>query len=170
LPDPEGIQRAMLAFLHQHSIEHRLYHHRPVLNYDDAELARQESGFDGTEGKVLICQTGDTFAVFVTLQGRRLDMNAVRQILGRKVHLANTGDLQHHFAATPGSAYPFGFDVSIPILVDPAIYNEALLLYSMPIVTTTLQISGSEMRRIMAVVENPVMQGTPWFMQGVRTT
>jgi Ala-tRNA(Pro) deacylase len=149
----------MQAILDRSGAEHRLYEHRPVLSYEDAELARREAGFSGTEGKALVVAADDRFAVFLTRQGTRLDTKAVRQALGaKKVRVASADDLRERFAAQPGAAYPFGFADDIPILVDPAIYSEDSMLFSAPLPTVTLQIRGRDLRGLLEGLRNNVLE------------
>jgi hypothetical protein len=64
------------------------------------------------------------------------------------------------FAAEPGAAYPFGFDETIPIYVDPAVYDEEWLLLSLVLPTETVQIRGADIRKVFASVANPVEEVT----------
>jgi Ala-tRNA(Pro) deacylase len=156
---PEQAQSNMQAILDRSGARFRLYEHRPVLSYADADLARREAGFTGTEGKALVVAADERFAVFLTVQGTRLDPGAVRQALGvKKVRVASADDLRDRFAAQPGAAYPFGFDDDIPILVDPAIYAEEWMLFSAPLPTVTLQIRGRDLRHLLEALPNEVVE------------
>jgi Ala-tRNA(Pro) deacylase len=159
---PEQAQTNMQAILDRSGARFRLYEHRPVLSYTDAELARQEAGFTGTEGKALVVAADERFAVFLTVQGTRLDTRAVRHALGvKKVRVASADDLLDHFAALPGAAYPFGFAGDIPILVDPAIYAEDWMLFSAPLPTVTHQFRGHDLKELLAGLPNVVVELRP---------
>ncbi len=153
--DPHAAYEEILRLLDDAATPYRLYHHRPVLSYEEAELARQEAGFEGTEGKVVICRVDDGFAVYVTLQGRRLRQRAMKQLLGvRKVRLATVDELRETFGAEPGCAYPFGFDSDIPIVLDRTIYDEEWLLFSAALSTTTIQLRGHDLRSFVGHLPN----------------
>lgn len=141
-----------------------MYSHRPVTSYADAELAKIEAGFDGTEGKVVITGSDTGFAAFLTLQHRRVNLRALGRLLaGGRQRLATPDDLSQHFATVPGAAYPFGFADDIPLVVDPLVLDQEQLLYGMPEPTSTLQISGHDFRTLLDTLPNPVylLEGTP---------
>lgn len=151
------IQARALELLAGSGVEFALFTHQPVTSYADAELARVEAGFSGTEGKVVITGSDAGFAAFLTLQHRRVDLRGLRRLLGTgKQRLATPDDLARHFATVPGAAYPFGFDDAIPLVVDPLTFDEAQLLYGMPDPTTTLQIPGLAFRALVDFLPNPV--------------
>ncbi len=132
-----------------------MFHHRPVRTYDDAAQAREEAGFVGTEGKCPVLRVGDGLAVCTTLQGRRVDLDRLRDHLGvRKVRLATPDELRTHLAAEPGNAYPFGFDSSVRIIVDPAVYAEEWLLFSPALATVTVQVRGRDLRWLFRGLSN----------------
>ncbi len=140
---------------------YHVYQHRPIRNYDDAELARQESGFFGTESKSLVLKSGDTYLVYFTLAGNRIDLKAIRAHFGGpKPKIVSDAELWDHFVAEAGAAYPFGFDDRYPIYVDPAIYNEEWLLLSLVLATETVQVRGTDLRRVFEIVANPVEEVT----------
>ncbi len=158
---PEIARQRMIDLLDAAEADYTVYTHRPIRNYDDAELARRESGFVGTESKSLVLRSGDDVLVYVTLAGRRVDFKAVRAHLGGpKPKILTDDELWSRFAAKPGAAYPFGFDASVRIYVDPEIYSEEWLLLSLVLPTETVQVRGGDLRRVFANVANPVEEVT----------
>ncbi|HEU5424756.1 MAG TPA: YbaK/EbsC family protein [Nitrolancea sp.] len=157
--DPAAISDEMLAILDRTGAQYHAYRHRPVLSYEDAEAVGREQGWSGTEGKVVVCRADDGYAVYVTRQGERLDQRAMKRALGvRKLRVASADELRAGFAAEPGAAYPFGFAAEVPILVDPAIYDEDWLLFSAALPTVTLRIRGRDLRRLFAGLANHVSE------------
>lgn len=149
----------IIALLDGLSIPYRTWEHRPVLNYDDAELARQEAGFDGVESKAVVCDTDRGLVVYLTTADKRMDQRAVKRLTGaRSVRLASPETLMEQLGAVPGSAYPFGFAADIPIVVDPALYDLDTLLFSPALPTVTVQISGRDLRRILDAIGNEVLE------------
>lgn len=158
---PELARQRMIDLMDAVDAEYKVYTHRPIQNYDDAELARQESGFAGTESKSLVLKSGEDIIVYVTLAGRRVDFKAVRAHLGGpKPKILADEELWSRFAAEPGAAYPFGFDKDVRIYVDPDIYGEEWLLLSLVLPTETVQIPGEDIRKVFAKVANPVEEVT----------
>lgn len=157
--DPHRVYEGILHLLDAAGIEYRLYHHRPVLSYVEADLARAESGFEGTEGKVVVCRVDEGFAVYVTTQGRRLDQRAVKRLLDvTKLRLATAEELRDRFGAEPSCDYPFGFAPEIPIVIDVAIYDEDWLLFSPALPTTTIQLRGRDLHALTAGLPNPILE------------
>jgi Ala-tRNA(Pro) deacylase len=151
----------MLDALDAVGAEYKLYVHRPIRNYDDAELARQESGFEGTESKSMVLKSGDDVFVYMTLAGQRVDIKGIRAHLGGpKPKIVGDEELMARFAAEPGAAYPFGFDEDVPIYVDPAVFNEEWLLLSAVLPTETLLIRGEDLRKVITHVPNRVEEVT----------
>ncbi|MGI8485222.1 MAG: YbaK/EbsC family protein [Thermomicrobiales bacterium] len=110
----------ILAQLGRIGADFSVFTHRPIRSYEDAELARQESGFSGTESKSMVLKSGDATFVYVMLAGRRVDFKAMRaRIGGPKPKILTDEELIEKMGAEPGSAFPFGFGPEIPIYVDP---------------------------------------------------
>lgn len=153
----EAARQRMLDLMDAVGADYKVYTHCPIRNYDDAELARQESGFVGIESKSLVLKSGEDVIVYVTLAGRRVDFKAVRAHLGGpKPKILGDEELWSRFAAEPGAAYPFGFDDGVRIYVDPDIYAEDWLLLSLVLPTETVQIRGADIRKVFAYVANAV--------------
>ncbi len=158
---PEAAKQRMIEVMDTVGADYKVYTHRPIRNYDDAELARQESGFFGTESKSLVLKSGEAVIVYVTLAGRRVDFKAVRAHLGGpKPKILGDEELWSRFAAAPGAASPFGFDVDVRTYVDPAIYDEEWVLLSLVLPTETVQIRGQDIRKVFAHVPNLVEEVT----------
>lgn len=143
------------------SAEYKVFTHRPIRNYEDAELARQESGFFGTESKSMVLKSGDAIFVYVTLAGRRVDFKAMRaHIGGPKPRILTDEELAEKMGAEPGSAFPFGFGPEIPICVDPEVFTQEWILISPAISTETIQMHGADLQKIYAGLENPITEVT----------
>lgn len=148
---------AMMALFARHGVTFETFTHRPIRTYEDADIARAESGFRGTEGKSLVLRFGDRYAVYTTLQGTRVDFKAPRRLLGgEKPRLATAEELREEFGAEPGNAYPFGFDPSVQVLVDPAVFEQEWILFSSPGSQTTLQVRGADLRPVYDDLPNQI--------------
>lgn len=148
---------SVLDALTRANATYHLYEHRPVLSYEDAELARQESGFTGTESKSMVLRSGENLLVYVTLAGKRVDFKAMRAHLGGpKPKLVTDDDLREHFGAEPGNAYPLGFDSAIPVAVDPEVFAQEWVVFSPAVPTETVQVRGEDLRGVYALLGNPL--------------
>ena len=153
----QAVLKRMVMLLDASGADYRLYRHRPIHSYEDALEAQQEAGFEGDESKALVCRAKSGYLVYVTLQGRRMDMAAVSQLTGTgKLRLARPEELHDDFAAEPGAAYPFGFAGDIPVVIDPIIFDVEWFLCSAAEPTVTLQIRGADLCRLYESLANPV--------------
>lgn len=159
--DPQTACNNILTLLDQNEVEYKLYQHKPILSYEDAEEVRKEVGYTGTEGKCLVLKTDDTFIVYVTTAGNKVNFNAIKSHLGvLKVKLASGEELGEHFGAVPGCAYPFGFDSRFAIFVDPAIYDLDWLLFSPALPTATVQAKGNHLKKLFQSLPNKTEEVT----------
>lgn len=155
--DMNEIANRIIGILDDAGAEYKLYEHRPVLTYDDIELVAKETGWEGTEMKNLVMKAGEDFVVYVTMQGVRSDTKAMKKYLGvKKLRMATDGELDEHFGAQPGNAYPFGFGEDIRILVDPDIYAQEWLLFSPCRPSATVQVRGKDLEKVFASLPNQV--------------
>lgn len=159
MSDPQIARARILDALDRAGATYHRFTHRPVMNYDDAELARQESGFIGTESKSMVLRIGDGFLVYVTVAGQRVDFKAMRAHLGGpKPKLVTDEDLRSHFGAEPGNAYPLGFDAAIPVCVDPEVLAQEWLLFSPAVPTETVQVRGEDLKAVYDLLGNPFQE------------
>lgn len=153
------IKDHMLELLTQVGVEYKVFEHAPILSYEDAERVQKEAGYIGTEGKSLVLKTDDTFIVYMTIQGQKVNFDAIKDTLQvNKVRLASAEELQEHFGAQPGCAYPFGFDEKYAIYVDPVVYEQEWLVFSPCLPTLTVQAKGAQLRNIFDTLSNRVIE------------
>ncbi len=151
----------ILAQLGRIGADFSVFTHRPIRTYEDVELARQESGFSGTESKSMVLRSGDFIFVYVTLAGRRVDFKAMRARIGdAKPKILTDEELIEKTGAQAGSAFPFGFGPEVPIYVDPDVFLQDWILISPAIPTETIQMHGSDLQKIYSTIENPVEEVT----------
>ena len=157
MTDPRQAYETIIGLLDAQAVEYALFHHRPILTYEDAAAVANDAGFGGVEGKCLVLNVDGRFAVYTTLAGARVDFKRIRAHLGaRKVRLATADELRTHFGAEPGNAYPFGFAADVRILVDPALYALEWVLFSPALHTATIQVRGADLPRVFRNLPNSV--------------
>jgi len=157
--NPEVIYKKLISLLDNCHVEYKLFTHRPALTYDELAVIQAEVGFLGTEMKCLVMKADENFIVYITLQGQRVDYQVIAErVGGKKVRLATPEELLEHFGATPGCAYPFGFDASYDIYVDPTIYKEEWLLFSPVVPTQTVQARGADLKKAFDALENHISE------------
>ncbi len=159
--NPQEQYEHVINLLDQNAVEYKLFEHRAALTYEDLEQVQKETGFFGTEAKCMVLNIGEGFIVYVTLQGKRLDMDTIKESLGvSKVKLATPEELKEYFGAEPGCAYPFGFDDNIAIYIDPQIYQQEWLLFSPVLPTRTVQARGQDLQKVFNTLSNKVTEVT----------
>jgi len=107
----------------------------------------------------MVLRAEDKFMVYITLQGKRLNMDAIKETLDiKKIKLATAEELKEHFGAEPGCAYPFGFAQEVSIYVDPTIYEQEWLLFSPVLPTRTVQARGQDLKKVFGNLSNVVTE------------
>lgn len=155
----EEVKNTIVSMLDKNGVEYKIFQHKPIFSYEEAEEAKKETGFFGTEGKSLVLKTDDTFIVLVTIQGKKTNFDAIKQLLGvKKVRLASPEELQEYFGAQPGCAYPFAFDAKYQIFVDPTIYQQEWFVFSPCLPNFTVQAKGEDLKRVFTSLENKVQE------------
>jgi len=157
--DTNKAYEKLLDLLESNQVEYKLFVHREALTWEDLAAVQKETGFFGTEMKCMVLKAGDKFIVYITIQGNRVNFDAIKETLGiSKVRLSTPEELQEYFGAKPGCAYPFGFDAQYDIYVDPEIYEQEWMLFSPVVPTKTVQAKGADLRRVFDSLENHVQE------------
>ena len=159
--DPNIAYEKLISLLDSNKVEYKLFSHREALTWEELEAVQKETGFFGTEMKCMVLKAGDKLIVYITLQGKKVNFDAVKETLGvHKVRLSTPEELREYFGAKPGCAYPFGFDSQYDIYVDPKIYEQEWMLFSPVVPTKTIQAKGSDLRNVFNSLENKVEEVT----------
>lgn len=157
--DQNAIYQNIIDLLDKVNAEYKLFHHRSALTYEDLALVQKEAGFIGTEGKYLVLKADDNFIVYITIQGKKIDFNKIKDNLNiKKVKLALPEELMANFGAEPGCAYPFGFDPKYNIFIDPVIYEQEWFLFSPLFSNQTVQVTGNSLKTIFQNLPNSVTE------------
>lgn len=155
----DDIYQKFVNLLDFNKANYKLFKHKPVYSYEDSLEAQKETGFVGTEGKCLVLKSNDKFLVYITRQGNKINFDKVKEVLSaNEIKLATPEDLKEYFGAEPGCAYPFAFDSSVDIYVDPKIYNEDWMLFSAVLPTVTVQIKGTDLRNVFHNLDNKITE------------
>lgn len=151
----------LIELLDKNEVDYKLFSHRAALTYEDLLEVQKETGFIGTEGKCMVLKVDDKFIVYVTIQGKRVNFDAIKEVLSaNKVRLATPEELKEYFGAEPGCAYPFGFDKQYDVYLDPKIYEQEWFLFSPVLPTKTIQAKGVDLRKVFDNLDNKVTEVT----------
>ncbi|MCX6733716.1 MAG: hypothetical protein NTX63_02790 [Candidatus Peregrinibacteria bacterium] len=161
--DSQKIFEHIIELLDANFVDYKLFSHRAALTYEDLAAVQQEAGFVGTEGKCMVMKIDDRFIVYITLQGKKVNFDKIKEVLNvKKVRLASKEELLEHFGAEPGCAYPFGFDAVYDLFVDPAVFKQEWFLFSPLFSTKTVQAQGSDLQKLFHGLPNKVMEVMDW--------
>mgnify|MGYP001564534508 FL=1 len=159
--DTNVIYNKLISLLDDNQVDYKLFSHKEALTWEQLEEVQKETGFFGTEMKCMVLKAGDKFIVYITLQGKRVDLDAIKDKLEvNKVRLSTPEELNEYFGAKPGCAYPFGFDSQYDIYIDPKIYEQEWMLFSPVVPTKTVQAKGSDLKKVFNSLENKVEEVT----------
>lgn len=159
--DTQTIHNKLIALLDSNKVKYKLFTHKAALTYEDLVDVQKEAGFFGTEAKCMVLKADSKFIVYITLQGKRVNFDSVKEALNViELNLATSDELDEYFGAQPGCAYPFAFDTKYDIYVDPIIYRQDWLLFSPVFPTGTIQAKGQDLKRVFDSLENKVCEVT----------
>lgn len=155
--DPNIYFQNLIKLLDDNSVEYKLFSHKEALTWEELAEVQKETGFFGTEMKCMVLNADGKIFVYVTLQGQKLNLKTIQDKIGvGKVKLCTPDELNTHFGAKPGCAYPFGFDSQYDIFVDPKIYGEEWMLFSPVFPDKTIQARGVDLQKVFNSLDNKV--------------
>ena len=155
----------IIKILEDNKSTYKLFNHKAAFTYEELQAVQKEVGFVGTEGKCLVVRTKNSFAVCVTIQGKKLNFSRLKEILADKdLRLAKPEELKEYFGAEPGCAYPFGFDEGIKIECRNTVYFPEWFLISPLFPTKTIQVKGKDLRNIFSNVGNATEENNELFI------
>lgn len=159
----QAIYEHILQLLDANDVGYKLFAHRAALTYEDLAAVQLEAGFIGTEGKCMVMKADNRFVVYVTLQGKKVNFDRIKEVLGvKKVRLALKEELFENFGAEPGCAYPFGFDEQYDLYVDTAVFDQEWFLFSPLFSTKTVQAKGADLKRIYENIPGKFTEVSDW--------
>ncbi len=159
--DPNSAYEKLIGLLDLNEVEYKLFSHKEALTWEELAEVQKETGFFGTETKCMVLKAGEKLIVYVTLQDKKVNFNAIKERLGvNKVRLSTPEELNEYFGAKQGCAYPFGFDAQYDIYVDPKIYEQEWMLFSPVVPSKTVQARGVDLKKVFNSLANKVQEVT----------
>jgi hypothetical protein len=161
MTDPNKVFEEIISLLDEHKVEYKSFSHREALTWEELEAVQKETGFFGTELKCMVLKAGEELIVYITLQGQRVNFDAIKEKLTvTKVRLSTPEELHEYFGAKPGCAYPFGFDSQYDIYIDPKVYDQEWVLFSPALASQTVQAKGQDLKALFDSLKNQVEEVT----------
>ena len=155
----EELSERVHALLDRAGVAYREVEHEPVYDYETAARVRELFGLEGVESKNLFLKTRDgRYAIFVTVQGKRLDSKAMKRLLGSAVSVGSDAELTEMTGCEPGCAVPFGHDASIVLVIDDEIFRHQRFIFSPGPPSQTMVIDTASIPAILSAGANEVVR------------
>ncbi|MGF9965309.1 YbaK/EbsC family protein [Bacillus rhizoplanae] len=149
----------VISLLHETNALYEKFEHEPVLDYETDRIVRERLGLEGAPSKSLFMKTkSGAYYVFFTLEGTRLDMKQLKDMIGTHVSLCSPDELREKTGCIPGCVAPFGYPEDITIIVDSSIYEYEKILILPGVPEFTISLSTEELRKILSTCGNTVLE------------
>lgn len=149
----------VISLLHKTNTLYEKFEHEPIFNYETDRLVRERLGFTGMPSKSLFLKAKDgSYYVFFTLEGTRLDMKTLKELIGTRLSLCSPDELREITGCVPGCVAPFGYTKDVTIIVDTAVYTYEKLCISPGVPQFTIVLSAEELHKILSTCENTVLE------------
>ncbi|MEH6848850.1 MULTISPECIES: YbaK/EbsC family protein [Bacillus] len=149
----------VISLLHKTNVLYEKFEHEPILDYETDQLIRNRLGLDGEPSKSLFMKTKfGAYYVFFTLEGSRIDMKQMKDIIGTRVSLCSPDELREQTGCIPGCVAPFGYTQDVTIIVDSSVYQHEKILISPGVPEFTISLSTEELRKILSTCGNTVLE------------
>ena len=152
MPSP---YETIISLLNEHKVPYQEFDHDPILSYENAEREKAKFGWSGVESKnVFMKGNDDRYYVCVTVQGKRVDMKKLKELLGVKLSIASEDDVRDVIHCVPGCVAPFGFSPDIVVLLDMTIFAHTDYLFSPGVTTKTIHADLRDLKRVFDALPN----------------
>lgn len=122
---PDDAYAQLIAYLDQHGVSYRLIDHEPEGRTEVVSGMRGNALSQAAKCIVLMVKIGKkvTHYILAVLPGdARLDMNAVKVLLGGRYVSFASPDIAEKLAGCPvGTILPFSFNPELELIVDPSL-------------------------------------------------
>ncbi|AQW21072.1 hypothetical protein PL11_003610 [Lentilactobacillus curieae] len=146
----------LLKYYH---LNYQIYKHLRVLSYEDAEVAKRQANFDGTETKTLLLQDKRKHYYMVfTLARRRVSFPQLRELAGKQLTFVSEDKVEKVSGCIPGCLCPFGYPDEDTLIIDNAVFKTEGILFSKREPTQTIKIDGSELEKAVKHLPNQVIK------------
>ncbi|MBN2795260.1 MAG: YbaK/EbsC family protein [Clostridia bacterium] len=136
---------------------HEVYHHDPILNYEDADRIGAQFNWYGTESKNLILKDNKgKYYVYVTFSGEQFNKKYVKSIIGEKLSLCSRDETLVTTGCIPGCIPPFGFGHEVIYLVDQKLLEKKSLIFSPAVPEITIIITIEDYKKILSTLTNEI--------------
>lgn len=135
-------------------IDFELYNHRAIYTNEDALIVKQEEKFSGTETKSLYLKDKKANNyIFLTYTTKKSDFKRLSNLVGQKLSVVSSEQMEKQTGQKPGAVSPFGYDVNVPIIVDERLLGEEKLVFAPGRPDQTMVVKVSDLNNIIDVLD-----------------
>ena len=158
MPTTQDVYSKSTETLKTAGAHYREFEHEPVFDYETAAVIRQRFGLQGVESKNLFLKTKKgEYCMLITVQGKRADFDALKEVLGSKVSVASHDELKEKTGCEPNCATPLGHPAEVILVVDNEIFRHHYFIFSPGPAERTVEMLTEEFRRVLQNVPNKVL-------------
>lgn len=125
--------KEVLDFLDRLNIEYNIVNHPPIFTCDEGD--KYVEGMEGvfTKSLFLAGKKDRNYYLFIMDENRRLDIKAISEVVGDKLHFAKEEDLSNKLGLYPGGVSLFGLlnnkEHDVKVYIDENIKNEEIITF-----------------------------------------
>lgn len=139
----------------ENNIYFELYNHRPIFTNEDALIIKEEQGFSGTETKSLFLKDKQkNNYVFVTFTTKQTDFKKLKQVVDKKLSMVSADQMKDLTGQEPGAVSPFGYEKSVPIIIDDELLDHDKLVFAPGRGDQTMVVKVEELPKIINLFQN----------------
>jgi Ala-tRNA(Pro) deacylase len=142
----------------QAGIHFERYHHRAIYTNEDAVIVKHELGFFGTETKSLFLKSKDNqYYIFLTYTTKRTDFKALSKLVGKRLSIVSSEQMQELTGQSPGAVSPFGYPSTISLIIDSDLLREEKWVFAPGKPDETFVLDVKDYQKVIALFQNPLL-------------
>ena len=142
----------------QAGIQFTRYHHRAIYTNEEAVTVKKELGFFGTETKSLFLKSKDNhYYTFLTYTTKRTDFKALSKLVGKRLSIVSSEQMQALTGQIPGAVSPFGYPSTIALIIDSDLLKEEKWVFAPGKPDQTFVLDVADYPKVVALFQNPLL-------------
>lgn len=137
----------------KNKIYFEIYKHSPIYTNEDAVIMKMEYGFQGTETKSLFLKDkSENNYIFFTFTTKRTDFKALKKLTGKKLSVVSTDVMEKTTGQKAGAVSPFGYNISVPIIIDKELLHKEKLVFAPGRADRTMVVKSIQLPEIIELL------------------
>jgi len=152
-----SVESNIKELLGLYSIDYKEFEHNPIVNYEDAKREKSIHNWKWVESKnVFMTNKKWKYFLFVTTMWQKVDFKEMKKLLGEKLSIASSKEVEDTACCIPWCVSPFGLKSEIFTIIDEKIFDSESYLFSPWITTKTVQLKSKDLLPIFESLENKI--------------